>query len=46
MGMRITLLNEYMDINRHPEDKTDKRHKLIYLEHEYKPFNLRKLIGQ
>lgn len=43
-GDYINIHGHHHNTGHHPEDETDKRHKLIFLEHEYSPINLRGIV--
>lgn len=42
----INIHGHHHNIGHHPEDEISPYHKLIYMEHDYMPLNLRGLVGQ
>lgn len=42
----INIHGHHHNTRHHPEDQVSPYHKLIYMEHDYAPLNLRKLVGQ
>lgn len=43
-GNFINVHGHHHNTGHHPEDSTDDRHKLVYMEHKYTPVNLRHII--
>lgn len=43
-GDFINVHGHHHNTGHHPEDETDPRHRLLFIEHEYAPVSLRKLV--
>lgn len=43
-GDYINVHGHHHNTNRHPEDETDHRHRLVFIEHHYMPVKLRSII--
>jgi len=43
-GDYINVHGHHHNTGHHPEDKTDPRHKLVFIEHEYSPISLRRIV--
>lgn len=43
-GNFINVHGHHHNTSHHPEDEIDDRHRLVFLEHDYIPINLRKII--